>query len=466
VTLRLHDTASRDLREFTPVRAGRASIYVCGATVQSDPHIGHVRSAIAFDILRRWLTHSRLKVTFIRNVTDIDDKILVKSADAGIPWWAWADIHERQFDDAYRTLGVLEPTYSPRATGHVPEMIELMERLIDRGNAYAPGDGDVYFDVRSWPDYGILSRQRLGEMQAAADSLSSAKRDPRDFALWKGSKEGGPSWSTPWGRGRPGWHLECSAMAAKYCGSEFDIHGGGLDLVFPHHENELAQSRAAGDPFARTWMHNGWVTLAGEKMSKSLGNSMLVSEMTKLVRPVELRYYLGSAHYRSMLEYSPKALSESATAFRRVESFVRRATDRVGQVSLEGQPVVPAFTAALDDDLGVPAALAVLHEQVTHGNEALSGGDDDTVRASLVTTRVMASILGFDPADPAWHSTADSRGDQALDYLVRLLLQQRADARARKDFDTADTIRRQLQAVGLAIEDSPEGSSWSFDEAR
>ena len=448
------------------MRPGAVSIYVCGATVQSDPHIGHMRSAIAFDVLRRWLTFSGMDVTYIRNVTDIDDKILTKSAEAGIPWWSWAYIHERAFDDAYRSLGVLDPTYSPRATGHVPEMIDLMDRLIALGHAYAPGDGDVYFDVRSFPEYGGLSRQKLDDMQPAADSASPVKRDQRDFALWKGAKQGGPSWATPWGPGRPGWHLECSAMAEKYCGGEFDIHGGGMDLIFPHHENEIAQSRAAGDGFARYWMHNGWVTTAGEKMSKSLGNSMLVAELLQQVRAIELRYYLGSAHYRSMLEFSTQSLDESAAAFRRIESFVRRAAERGGGPGDLAEAVPEGFAAALDDDLGVPAALAVLHEHVTRGNDALSRGDDTAVAQQLAGVRRMADILGFDPLADMWQHDRDDRSEHALDSLVKDLLAQRAAARAERDFAAADAIRNQLYAIGLAIEDGSGGSSWSWAEPK
>ncbi len=452
------------MREFVPVTPGKASIYVCGATVQSDPHIGHMRSAIAFDILRRWLTHGGYDVTLIRNVTDIDDKILRKSAEAGAPWWAWAYLHEQRFDDAYTLLGVLPPTYEPRATGHVPEMIVLMQRLIDAGHAYATDGGDVYFDVGSWSEYGALSRQRLDEMKPAGDTGTGTKRDPRDFALWKGAKPGEPSWPTPWGAGRPGWHLECSAMAVKYCGTEFDIHGGGLDLVFPHHENELAQSRAAGDPFARYWMHNSWLTLAGEKMSKSLGNSMLVGELVKRVRPVELRYYMGSAHYRSTLEFSPQSLDEAAAGFRRIESFARRAGDRCGQVDPGAYTVPQQFAAAMDDDLGVPAALAVLHETVTAGNEALAAGGEAAEQFGAV--RLMAGILGVDPLDEIWRESRDSRGERALEQLVPRLLAQRNDARVARDFATADAIRDTLHEIGLAIEDGPTGSTWTFTETR
>src|SRR5664279_3229443 len=353
VSLHIHDSATRSLREFVPLEPGRASIYLCGATVQAPPHIGHIRSGLNFDILSRWLEFDGYQVSFVRNVTDIDDKILAKSTEAGAPWWAWAASNEQAFTWAYDVLGCRRPTYEPRATGHVTEMIELMQRLIDSGHAYAV-DGDVYFDVRSFPAYGSLSRQKLAAMHPAGDTEGEQrKRDPRDFALWKQHKDTEPlsaSWPTPWGRGRPGWHLECSAMATKYLGSTFDIHGGGLDLVFPHHENEIAQSVAAGDGFARYWMHNAWLTIGGEKMSKSLGNSLLVTEITKRWRPVEIRYYLGAAHYRSNVEFSDDALDETAAAYRRIENFVDRATEVVGASDGVAAPVCADFAAAMDDD--------------------------------------------------------------------------------------------------------------------
>ncbi|MBV9384637.1 MAG: cysteine--tRNA ligase, partial [Streptosporangiaceae bacterium] len=315
MTLRLHDTAARAVREFRPLRPGRVSLYLCGATLQGPPHIGHLRSGVCFDILVRWLEASGYQVTYCRNVTDVDDKILANAAALGTPWWALAERNQRAFTRAYDALGCRPPDAEPRATGHIPEMIALIGRLTGTGHAY-PGGGDVYFDVRSYPGYGALSGQRLQDMRAAddagdaGDGAAAAKRDPRDFTLWKGAKPGEPYWDTPWGPGRPGWHLECSAMSTKYLGPTFDIHGGGMDLIFPHHENEIAQSRGAGDGFARYWLHNGLLGLAGEKMSKSLGNSLLVTDVLTRVRPPELRYYLVQAHYRSLLEYSADALDE------------------------------------------------------------------------------------------------------------------------------------------------------------
>jgi cysteinyl-tRNA synthetase len=465
VSLRLYDTAARAVRDFTPLRAGQATVYVCGLTVQGPPHVGHVRAALAFDVLRRWLTAGGLDVTYVRNVTDIDDKILAKADAHGVPWWAWAYANELACTRAYDVLGALAPTYEPRATGHVPDMIALMERLIERGHAYAV-DGDVYFDVRSFPAYGELTGQKVDDLQPAADTdTEERKRDPRDFALWKAHKGGEPetaSWETPWGRGRPGWHLECSAMAERYLGTEFDIHGGGLDLRFPHHENEQAQSRAAGDGFARYWMHNGWVTLGGEKMSKSMGNTALVDDVVRRVRPVELRYYLISPHYRSTIEFTDSALDEAGVAYRRLESFVRRAAERVG-ADAGGPTLCAEFTAALDDDLGTPAAVAVIHEAVRQGNTALTHGDDTTVAGALGSVRAMLGVLGLDPLDPQWATGgSDERLSQVTDGLVSLALEQRQAARARKDFAAADAIRDQLTALGVSVEDTPQGPRWEL----
>jgi cysteinyl-tRNA synthetase len=465
VTLRLFDTAARAVRDFTPLRAGQASVYVCGLTVQGRPHVGHVRAALAFDVLRRWLTVRGLDVTYIRNVTDIDDKILAKAAAHGVPWWAWAYENERACTRAYDVLGILPPTYEPRATGHIPEMVALMQRLVDGGHAYA-SDGDVYFDVRSYPAYGELTGQKLEELHPAADTdTDDRKRDPRDFALWKAHKDGEPetaSWDTPWGRGRPGWHLECSAMAERYLGPEFDIHGGGLDLRFPHHENEQAQSRAAGDGFAQYWLHNGWVTLGGEKMSKSLGNTALVDEVVQRVRPVELRYYLVTPHYRSTVEFTDAALGEAGAAYRRLESFVKRAAERVGADAGKAEPA-PEFTAALDDDLGTPAAVAAVHEVVRQGNTALAEGDDEATAAALGSVRAMLGVLGLDPLDPHWSAAGgDDRLTEVADGLVALALEQRQAARARKDYAAADAIRDQLAALDVQVEDTPQGPRWEL----
>ncbi len=465
MTLRLYDSASRETRSFEPLRAGEVSIYVCGLTVQGPPHVGHIRSALVFDILGRWLDYQGRTVTLVRNVTDIDDKIIAKSADHHMAWWAWAAINEQATQSAYEVLNIRRATYEPRATGHVTEMVTLMAELIEAGHAYAAEDnsGDVYFDVRSWPAYGSLTGMRLDEMEPAGDADPRGKRDPRDFALWKGAKPGEPSWPTPWGDGRPGWHLECSAMAGKYLGDEFDIHGGGIDLRFPHHENEQAQSRAVGRPFSRWWMHNAWVTTSGEKMGKSLGNSLLVEEVVKRVRPVELRYYLGAAHYRSHIEYSEEALAEAATAYRRIEGFVQRASELTDGVV--PSVVCAEFEAAMNDDLGVPAALAALHDAVREGNALLAAGDSAALRGALGAVRAMLNVLGLDPADPAWHhdGAESARLRDAVDVLVAHALEERQAARHRKDFVAADAVRDRLAAAGIVIEDSPSGSRWSLE---
>ena len=455
------------MREFVPLEPGKASIYLCGLTVQGPPHIGHARNYVTTDILNRWLRHNGYEVTYVRNVTDIEDKVLLKSRDSGEPWWAIAFRNERAIAAAEQTLGCLPPTYEPRATGHVTEMIELIQRLINVGQAYA-ADGDVFFDVQSWPSYGELSGQRMDEMQPAADSLATGKRDPRDFALWKAHKPDEPetaSWPTPWGRGRPGWHLECSAMSTKYLGPTFDIHGGGLDLVFPHHENELAQSRAAGDGFARYWLHNALLNLSGEKMSKSLGNVLGVAEMAQRWRPVELRYYLGSAHYRSPMEFSEDALREAGAAYKRIENFV----DRAAKVAAGGATpfglqgvVCSEFAEAMDDDLGVPQALAAVHSVVREGNSALAAGSVDAARGALGSVLAMTGILGIDPT--TWREDSGSDLMPVIDALVQGALAQRQSARARKDFAAADVIRGHLAAAGIVIEDTPDGPRWSMKD--
>ena len=460
-SLSLYDTLTRTTSPFVPLKAGEVGIYLCGATVQAPPHIGHVRSGVNFDILRRWLTKSGYNVTFIRNVTDIDDKILHKAVHEEMPWWAVAMKYERAFSDAYAALNVMPPTYEPRATGHVTQMIELMQILIERGAAYAPGNGDVYLEVRKLKSYLTLSRQNVDDVQSAADADETFKKDPRDFALWKAAKAGDPSWPTPWGAGRPGWHLECSAMAHAYLGESFDIHGGGLDLIFPHHENEIAQSEAAGYGFAKRWLHNAWVTASGEKMSKSLGNSLQVQELLETVRGIELRWYLGSAHYRSMLEFSHEALAESATAFGRIESFLHRSVEILG---VTPTPVISdGFAVAMNDDLAVPQALAGISESLRLGNIAITAGDKIAIAQSANEIRGALEILGCDPFDPAF-ATAGAGEDMtaALDGTIKLALAQREAARVRKDFAAADAIRDGLIALGITIEDSAQGPRWSI----
>ena len=473
--MRFYDSATSSIRDFEPVVPGEARIYYCGATVQGEPHVGHIRSALVFDQLARWMRYRGFKVTTVRNVTDIDDKILAKSVESAQPtyagehpneqWWALAYRYEKVFARAYATLGIDPPTYEPRATGHIPEMFELIQRLIDRGHAYPALDdsGDVYFDVRSWEHYGALTRQSVDDMQDSADADPRGKRDPRDFALWKGYKEDEPltaAWDSPWGRGRPGWHLECSAMAGKYLGKRFDIHGGGLDLRFPHHENELAQSTAAGDDFANFWMHNGMVTYEGEKMSKSIGNTISPVQMLQQARPLVVRYYLGSAHYRSVLDYRPTSLEEARVAIERVEAFLA-ATLELMVPNPQDRRVPQEFADALDDDMNIPRALAVLHEQTRAGNAALAAGADASEFANAVWA--MANVLGLTSLMNLDGSGASGAEHQALDALIHTILEQRASARAEKDWATADRMRDVLAAAGITVKDGAQGSTWSLN---
>jgi cysteinyl-tRNA synthetase len=463
VTVRLYDTQAQALRDFAPLEDGNVTMYVCGPTVQSGPHIGHVRAALSFDLLRRWLAHRFGRVTFVRNVTDIDDKVLANATSVE-PWWALAYRMELAFSQAYAAVGILAPTYEPRATASIPQMIELIALLIERGHAYpAPdGSGDVYFDVRSWPAYGALTHQDLDAMEAAADADPRGKRDPHDFALWKGAKDGEPAdarWASPWGEGRPGWHIECSAMSRRYLGPRFDIHGGGLDLRFPHHENELAQSTAAGDAFAQYWVHNGLVTVDGQKMSKSLGNFTLAADVLAERDPLVVRYALAAAHYRSSLDVSGKAFDEAEAALDRIRTFLERA-ERVGATP-ETAAVPEAFAAALDDDLGVPQALGVLHETVRAGNAALDEGDSENARHRAAEIVAMTDILGINPLDERWRTSARGPEAGALDALVRVMIDQRAQARADKDWASADRVRDAIAAAGIVLEDGPEGTHWS-----
>ncbi|MFA9276978.1 MAG: cysteine--tRNA ligase [Rhodoluna sp.] len=466
MSIRLFDSKEQALRDFSPLTPGQVGMYVCGPTVQSSPHVGHLRSALVYDQLRRWLTHEGYQVTLVRNVTDIDDKVLDNARAGGVEeWWALAYRMEAEFTAAYDLLGIQRPTYEPRATASIPEMIAIIERLIERGHAYpaADGSGDVYFDTASWSSYGELTNQKPAEMEAAADADPRGKKAPQDFALWKGHKAGDPesaSWKSPWGAGRPGWHIECSAMSTKYLGTSFDIHGGGLDLRFPHHENELAQSAAAGDGFAQYWLHNGLVSVGGQKMSKSLGNSVFAADLLDKAKPVVLRYLLGSAQYRSTLELHDGAIAEAKASFERIEGFLDRVIRDAGE--LVSADVPAAFRAAMNDDLNIPAALAVVFDLVRSGNSALDSGDTATAASQAAEVVAMLDVLGVNPLDAAWASDS-SQGDAALDLLMAELLEARAAARANKDFATADLLRERLAAAGITIEDTPSGAHWSFN---
>ncbi|HEX4442025.1 MAG TPA: cysteine--tRNA ligase [Galbitalea sp.] len=471
MTIRLYDTKAQALRDFVPLVDGQAGIYVCGPTVQSSPHIGHLRSALVYDIWRRWLTYRGFTVNLVRNVTDIDDKILSNAERDNEEWWALAYRYELEFSDGYRRLGILAPTYEPRATASVTEMQAIIQRLIDGGHAYPAADdsGDVYFDTASWLAYGELTHQSPSNMEAATDADPRGKRAPQDFALWKGWKPSEPksaSWASPWGAGRPGWHIECSAMSSRYLGSQFDIHGGGLDLRFPHHENEIAQSNAAGDAFANYWVHNGLVNVNGQKMSKSLGNSIFASEFLNEARPLVVRYYLGSAHYRSTIDYHDGALVEAEAALERIESFLERANSRLQDTRFAGSgaPVLPKeFADAMDDDLAVPQALAVLHDRVRAGNSALD--DEDLAAAAEIRGEVtaMTEVLGINPHSPEWRSAASAPTDRALAALVERLIEDRNAARSARDFAAADRVRNELAAAGITVEDSPNGTHWTIE---
>jgi len=466
VAIRLYDSKAQTTVDFQPLEEGKVGMYVCGPTVQSSPHIGHLRSALVYDLWRRWFNYRGYDVTLVRNVTDVDDKVLDNATELE-PWWALAYRMELEFSSGYAALGVQPPTYEPRATASIPQMQEIIQRLIDAGHAYA-AEGDVYFDVKSWPSYGDLTRQALDDMAPAADADPRGKRDPRDFALWKATKAGEPdtaSWASPWGPGRPGWHIECSAMSSRYLGPAFDIHGGGLDLRFPHHENELAQSTAAGMPFASYWVHNGLVNVNGQKMSKSLGNSLFAADLLNRARPVVVRYFLGAAHYRSTIDYHDGSLAEAEAALDRIETFLLRAQRRIGDTRFVNAVVesIPAeFATAMDDDLGVPSALGVLHETVRAGNAALDDGDLDAVATALGRVTAMADVLGINPLSPEWKATDAEPAERALTTLVDALVADRDEARASRDFATADRIRDELAAAGITLEDGPDGSHWSL----
>ena len=462
--LRIYDSAVRELRSFVPLTPGRVSIYVCGPTVQSAPHIGHLRSALVYDLWRRWLTHRGYAVTLVRNVTDVDDKVLDLATETE-PWWARAYRVETEFARSYTALGVLPPTHEPRTSGHIPQALTLIERLLRRGHAYVAGDGsgDVYFDVSSWRAYGKLTRQTPGAVADPDKGPGGAKIDPRDFALWKGAKPSDPAsarWRSPWGTGRPGWHIQCSAMSRHYLGRAFDIHGGGLDLRFPHHENELAQSTAAGEEFAKYWVHNGLVTVGGQKMAKSLDNSLYADELLRRVGPATLRYYLLSAHYRSALDYHQEALAHTEAAVTRIATFQRRARTQLANTASDVPKPPIAFAAALDDDLNVPAALAVLHDHVRAGNIALDNGDAAAVMSAYESVLAMTEVLGAEPGGFTTAPRADVQSS-TISTLVEVLLANRSHARDAGDFSTADRIRNELASAGIAIQDHTSGTTWT-----
>ena len=468
MSLRFTNSLTSRTEAFEPLEAGKATIYCCGVTVYDLCHLGHARSYINWDVLRRYLIWRGYDVTYVQNYTDIDDKILNRANEEGSSMQAVSERNIEAFEIDMGRLNILPADRMPRATGCIDGIQKLISELEAKGAAYS-SDGDVYFDISKAKDYGKLSgrdpnEQQQGASGRTADGEESRKRHPFDFALWKGAKEGEPSWDSPWGPGRPGWHIECSAMARKYLGSTFDIHGGGLDLVFPHHENEIAQSRCVGDGFANYWLHNAWVTTAGEKMSKSLGNSLLVSEVVRRVRPIELRYYLAGAHYRSMLEFSDAMVTDAGQGFQRIEGFLARAAEVIGDdFDVDANNRHPDFDEAMDDDINTPQAIAVIHGVVREGNAAIARGDTETVRSRAQSVVAMLDVLGLNPSD--WRrGDAGGRLEGAVDALVAVALEQRQAARERKDFASADAIRDQLKAAGIEIEDTPDGPRWSLSD--
>lgn len=524
-SLHLYNSMTQRVEPVAPTITPKlVSVYLCGATVQGSPHIGHMRSSLVFDVMRRWLERDGTEVRLIRNITDIDDKILAKSSEAGLPWWQWAQIHEREFTKAYESLGIAPPTYEPRATGHIQEMIDLIQRLINKSHAYVGKFGSVYFDVSSFPGYGQLTHQeditsagnsnQVNQTDSCSLSTPEEKHDPRDFALWKAAKPGEPedaSWYSPWGRGRPGWHLECSTMTHKYLGSTFDIHGGGIDLRFPHHENELAQSCAAGWGSARHWVHNAWVTIKGEKMSKSLGNSLFVSDLVDKYGAAPLRLALVSVHYRSIIEFSEKMMSQYVNTWNRLSSAVVNAYKiAVSKTTANDSDCVPAnpidaplnqirtidlpveFTSAMDNDLNIPAAMTEVFKSVkqvekligvlgTDGtaNDNTENSNDNvlfenrinTLIKSVLSLRAMLDVLGLDPLSDPWrqdtllllsNESVNNKDREILSRLIEQMIEERQQARKSKNWELADRIRNNFAEYGIIIEDTPSGTRWKF----
>lgn len=458
MALELFDSKAQELRVFTPLTSGYVEMYVCGPTVQSAPHLGHLRSALVYDLLTRWLKASDYTVTMVRNVTDIDDKVLVNAGTRD--WREFAKEVEATFDDAYAKLNILEPTHKPHATEHIEDMISLVEKLINLGHAYQAADGsaNVFFDTASWPNYGALTNQKLENMEGETDA-SHGRKSPNDFALFKAHKPEEPetaAWKTPWGLARPGWHIECSAMAKHFLGESFDIHGGGLDLRFPHHENELAQSTAAGDRFANFWLHNALVTINGNKMSKSLGNGVSVEELTKAGSWGAIRYWLSSAQYRSNLDYSESSIRDAQSALDRIAGFLKRTTN-IRQIEIDLSHIPSEFADAMNSDLNVPGALAVIHERVRAGNTAFDNNDQENLQLCVEQVKAMVHVLGltFAYQEPLY--------SEEFSKQVESLIQLRQEAKQAKDFARADQIRVELEELGVTLKDMKDITMWSFN---
>ena len=465
--IKVFDTLTEEKREFKPLEDKIVRMYVCGPTVYDHAHIGHARSAVVFDVIRRWLEYKGYKVIYVRNYTDVDDKIIKRSKEEGIPWYEVAEKYIKSYEEDMRALNVKEPTYKPRVTEHIREIIEMIDGLIDKGYAYE-ADGDVYFSVEKFPEYGKLSKRKIDELIAGARiEPGEKKRNPLDFALWKKSKEGEPGWESPWGIGRPGWHIECSAMSMKYLGETMDIHGGGLDLIFPHHENEIAQSEAyTGKTFVRYWIHNGFVMVNKEKMSKSLGNFFTIKDILKEFSPDVLRLFLISTHYRSPIDFSFERLKEAERSLSRLLNFVesRKIIEELPTLEEKGEELNIEsfrleFESAMDDDFNTAKALGVLFELVKSVNLLKDRAIKENKvavsekRALLEAIDFVENILKF-----LGFKLEREKEKGMEDELIKLLIEVRGELRKRKAFDLADLIRDRLKELGIILEDLPSGT--------
>jgi cysteinyl-tRNA synthetase len=459
--LRIHNSLTRREEEFVPLRPGQVRMYVCGITVYDYCHVGHARFLVVFDIVARWLRHLGYEVTYVRNITDIDDKIIRRAAENGEPIGALTERFIRAMDEDCAALGMLKPTHEPRATEYIAEIVQMIRTLVERGYAYKASNGDVYYRVSAFENYGQLSGKRIEDLRVGARvEVDEAKEDPLDFVLWKSAKVGEPAWESPWGPGRPGWHIECSAMSTSLLGTHFDLHGGGMDLQFPHHENEIAQSSAAtGARFVERWMHNGFVQVNQEKMSKSLGNFFTVRDVLKEYYPDELRYFIVASHYRSPLNYSDQELGASRAALARFYTALRGVQPQEAAIS---EPYTARFEAAMNDDFNTPEALAALFELARELNRAKEAGEGSRAAALAARLKTLAGLLGLLGDDPeAWLKRPARPGAGSLDdAAVAQLVAEREAARARKDWKRADAVRAELAAHGIVLEDGAGGTTW------
>jgi cysteinyl-tRNA synthetase len=456
--LRIYNSLSRRLEDFRPIETGKVRMYVCGMTVYDYCHLGHARVLVVFDVVYRWLMARGLDVTYVRNITDIDDKIIKRAAENDEDINALTTRFIAAMHEDADALGVLRPTYEPKATDNIDAILAMIEQLIQRDHAYAADNGDVYYDVRRFPDYGQLSGKKLDELEAGARvEVGESKRDPLDFVLWKAAKPGEPAWDSPWGPGRPGWHIECSAMSTRLLGNHFDIHGGGQDLQFPHHENEIAQSEGATcQHFVNYWMHNGFVRINEEKMSKSLGNFFTVREILERYRPEEIRYFILTAQYRSPLNYADDQLDAARAALTRLYTALRGLPDAQ---ALEGTDYERRFAEAMDDDFNTPIALSVLFDLARELNKAREEGGSEQGAALGALLRKLAGHLGLLSDDPERYLKGES-ADGLSDQEIEALIQARANARKAKNFAEADRIRDELQSKGVILEDGAGGTTW------